>query len=124
MAHRVCETCLHIKVTDSSSCENCGVNRHVFRGDDCIEEFCQFLFTSDNQHSTILAHNFRAYDGYYVINYIYNNGVEPDFIFTGSKVMYIYVKEFEMRFIDSVNFFPMPLSKMPSAFGLEELSKG
>ncbi|KAJ8019115.1 hypothetical protein HOLleu_42529 [Holothuria leucospilota] len=29
-----------------------------------------------------------------------------------------------MRFIDSVNFLPMPLSNMPKTFGINELKKG
>lgn len=66
----------------------------------------------------------QAYDGYLVLNYVFRNGLRPDFIFTGSKVMYMHVKEFKMRFVDSCNFLPMPLSKLPAAFGLTELSKG
>ena len=30
----------------------------------------------------------------------------------------------DMKFIDSLNFLPMPLSKLPGAFGLKELAKG
>jgi len=46
-------------------------------------------------------------------------------IFSGSKIMYMKVKHpFNITFLDSVNFLPMPLASLPKSFGLTELKKG
>lgn len=38
--------------------------------------------------------------------------------------MSIYVPECKLRMIDSLNFLSMPLSDLPKAFDVEEISKG
>lgn len=38
--------------------------------------------------------------------------------------MSVYHKALDIRIIDSLNFLPMPLSKLPACFGLSELKKG
>lgn len=42
----------------------------------------------------------------------------------GSKFMSIEVPHLKMKFIDSMNFIPMALSKIPKAFNFSELAKG
>ena len=42
----------------------------------------------------------------------------------GAKIMKMSVLESDIRFIDSLNFLPMPLSKFPKTFGFTELVKG
>ena len=53
-------------------------------------------------------------------------GIVPDpVIFTSSKIMYMKVgKGLNIRLLDSLNFLPMPLAKLPKSFGLEEKKKG
>ena len=41
----------------------------------------------------------------------------------GAKVMSLTVDMFNIRFIDSLNFFPMKLANLPKTFGIEELKK-
>ena len=66
-----------------------------------------------------------GYDGYFLLDYLVRNGVKHSVIFTGSKIMGIIVKNgLNMRVIDSLNFFPMKLAKLPEAFGLDMLRKG
>lgn len=48
----------------------------------------------------------------------------PDIIPNGSKLMYILSKPFNIHIIDSFNFLPMSLSKLPKTLGIEELKKG
>ena len=39
---------------------------------------------------TVIAHNGRAYDAYFIYDYLMNKGIVPDpVIFTGSKIMYM-----------------------------------
>nr|XP_006817289.1 PREDICTED: probable DNA polymerase-like [Saccoglossus kowalevskii] len=42
----------------------------------------------------------------------------------GSKVMQLYIHRADIKFIDSLNFLPMALSKLPKTFGIDELHKG
>ena len=41
----------------------------------------------------------------------------------GAKIMELSITDPDIRFIDSLNFIPMPLSKFPKTFGLTELAK-
>ena len=43
-------------------------------------------------------------------------------IMNDAKIMEMMVAESDIRFIDSLNFLPMPLSKFPKTFGLPELA--
>ena len=76
VAHRVCDYCIHDKVTETSCCVTCGPNRHVFKGYNCAEEFCEWLFHPDNMNSTCIAHNFKVSVNtiaslYYIISALY-----------------------------------------------------
>ena len=46
----------------------------------------------------------------------------PEILLNGSKLLVI--KFMGIKIIDSINFIPMALSKMPKTFGLNELKKG
>lgn len=51
-------------------------------------------------------------------------GYTPEVIPNGSMLMAITLKRLGLRVIDSLNFLPMALSKLPACFGLSELKKG
>ena len=51
-------------------------------------------------------------------------GTAPEVIPNGSMVMTIRHKALGIRVIDSLNFLPMALSKLPASFGQTELKKG
>ena len=103
-----------------------GKRQKIFQGKDTTKEFCDWLIDEKNMNSTVIAHNGRAYDGYFIYDYLMKKGIVPDpVIFTGSKIMYMKVgKGLNIRFLDSLNFLPMPLAKLPKSFGLEEKKKG
>ena len=57
------------------------------------------------------AHNFKGYDGYFVLQYMTKNGIKHNPIYTDPKIMTIKIEsKLNMTFIDTLNFFPMPLS--------------
>ncbi|XP_072030691.1 uncharacterized protein [Amphiura filiformis] len=66
----------------------------------------------------------EEYDGYFILQFLYDNGVKPDIIMNGAKIMSIFVPGLGITFKDSLNFFPMALSKLPKSFGVQELCKG
>lgn len=120
----VCEVCMKRDITSDSICENCGFNEKVFSGFDTTQTFCQWLFSEENYGATVLCHNFKGYDSYPILKYLHENAILPEVITTGSKFMSIKVPVCKIRFIDSLNFIPMPLADMPKAFGETELAKG
>lgn len=91
--------------------------------DNC-EDFCKWLFDKKHMGYTVIAHNGKGYDFQFILNYCVNNNLEPYTIYNGAKIMYMSLKILRMRFVDSLNFIPMPLGKFPKAFGLKELKKG
>jgi len=151
VAHSICSFCEHEEVNEFSICvycgsrcnkcdsfntkENefekypcygCGKRQVIFSGENTSEEFCQWLFQVQHKNFTVIAHNARAYDAYFIYEYLMKNAVIPDpVIFSGSKIMYMKIgKGLNIRLLDSLNFLPMSLSKLPASFGFEEKKKG
>ncbi|XP_061178357.1 uncharacterized protein LOC133186998 [Saccostrea echinata] len=96
----------------------------IFKGPNTRDDFCKWLFSEENEESRIFCHNFRGYDSFPIVSYMYENAILPEVIMNGSKFMSIKVPHLKMKFIDSTNFIPMALSKIPKAFNLSELAKG
>jgi hypothetical protein len=79
--------------------------------------------TYKNQDAIVIAHNFKGYDGQFILNYLVHRAcIKPSVILNGTKILCLEVCD--IKFIDSYNFLPFALAKMPSAFGLSELKKG
>ena len=73
---------------------------------------------------TFIAHNSKAYDSMFILQYCINNGLKPDIIPNGTKIMEMKIKKAGIRFIDSYNFISQPLRAFPKTFGLKETVKG
>ena len=96
----------------------------VFSGTNTKDEFCKWVFANKNANTTFVAHNFQAYDGYFILQYLYKNGITPEIITRGAKILSLTVPEMNIKFIDSLCFIPMKLAAFPKTFGLTELQKG
>ncbi|KAJ8019010.1 putative DNA polymerase [Holothuria leucospilota] len=118
----VCDTC--ILDPFESECLVCKEKQVIFRGPNTKRDFCEWLLAPDRHNATCVAHNLKGFDGYFILQHLYDNGVVPKIITNGAKVMTIELLRNRMRFIDSVNFLPMPLANMPKTFGIHELKKG
>ena len=108
-------------------CPDCGHRQMIFEGEYTIRRFCEWLFSHYNKNSTIIAHNAKAYDNYFIFDYLVKKMSKPpdQIIMVGCKIMYMHVgNDLNLRFLDSVNFLPMALSKIPKSFDLEALQKG
>lgn len=64
------------------------------------------------------------FDGQFIFEWLLRQGTTPEVIPCGGKLMSIRLKSAGVNIIDSLNFLPMPLSRLPSSFGLSELKKG
>ena len=96
----------------------------IFQGSDTTKDFCEWLFSEEHRGCIIVAHNFQGYDGYFIQEFLNKNAVKYDVILRGAKILTMTVPMFNMKFIDSLNFIPMGLSKFPKTFGMTELCKG
>jgi hypothetical protein len=150
VAHLCCPECLEMDLDKDSKCfscgtrcvacsprrkgqyvqppctNTCGFREVIFQGDDTAKTFGQWLFSSQHKGFTAVAHHMKGYDGIFLMEYLIENSMHPqNVIYSGSKLMYVYVGSgLAIRVIDSLNFLPMSLAKLPDSFGLEELKKG
>ena len=120
VAQKCCHACTQHPWEEP--CDVCGEEKQkIFEGKDCMTKFCLWLFKEEqHQNAVCLAHNLNGYDGYFIPQFLYNNAVKPDVIINGAKIISIYVPGMGITFKDSLNYFPMALSKLPRAFGFQE----
>jgi len=67
---------------------------------------------------------FYRFDGQFILGWLLEQGTAPDIIPCGSKIMSLVHKSLGVRIIDSFNFLPMALAKLPACFGFTEMKKG
>ena len=99
----------------------------VWYGEDCISDFISFLeYINDegDQPLIVIAHNFQGYDGYFIIDAMRQRGYGFEQIRNGGKILQLSFANDNIKFIDSLSFFQMPLRNFPKTFGITELAKG
>jgi hypothetical protein len=69
-----------------------------------------------------IAHNARAYDLSFILDYAVKSGWLPDLVLNGAKILCMKMEH--ITFLDSLNFLPLSLRSLPKAFGLPSVSKG
>ena len=101
----------------------------TFRGESCVESFldwAQSLARTNHPHIKrkviCIAHNFKGYDSYFILEQCYKQYLKPDQLVNGAKILSLSLAD--LRFLDSLSFLLMPLAAFPKAFGLQELKKG
>ena len=87
-----------------------------------IDDFCKFVFQHRNY--TFIAHNAKSFDVQFILKYCVENSFKPFCIFNGTKIMFMQIEAYKIRFIDSLNFIQDHLSGFPKTFGLTEMKKG
>lgn len=128
VAHQACDTCCSLEAVDVI-CNNCGLRNHTFEGQNIIEKFMNYVGSISDKFKRIkiIAHNLQKYDGHFLLQHMYINSAswpfkENSLIMNGSKILLIKIGRY--RFIDSLNFFGVALSKLPSMFNLSCADKG
>ena len=125
IAHRACEICI-LEPLDfhCTTCSTFAEGREVvFQGENTLSEFCNWLFSNQHKGITAIAHNFKGYDGQFILNHVVSQGVKlPTLIMNGNSIMKMELNG--VRLIDSLNFVSCALAKFPDTFSLHEMKKG
>ncbi|XP_032240658.2 uncharacterized protein LOC116619717 [Nematostella vectensis] len=116
---KLCDTCKGWPM-DRLECGTCGLRKHSFV---TVQAFCDWLFGGSNGGYTCLAHNFKGYDSYFILEYLFENGIKPNVIFTGGKVMHLKIDSLKIDMKCTLDFLQMPLSKLPKAFGFDHVTQ-
>lgn len=122
---QVCSSC----ITENKflyCCQQCGICLQKLTGDKIIDIFMSHLLNIRKKFKkvVVIAHNGQAFDHQFILNHILTKtSLTPDLIMRGTKI--ISMELVNVKFIDSLNYFPMALSKLPKAFGLgDNFKKG
>ncbi|MCP4115286.1 MAG: hypothetical protein GY737_07720, partial [Desulfobacteraceae bacterium] len=99
---------------DEKNCPSCGEHQKVFRGDNCLPDFCAWLFSEQHKGAVVLAHYGKGFDCIFLVKHLLEQGVAPETINQGMKVMKLEVGG--ITILDSFNFLPMALAALPKAF--------
>ena len=87
----------------------------VFKGYDALNKFCLFLFSFEHKGFTSIAHNSKGFDGILIQRWLIQNRPTADMhvIHSGQKIMQLFLSDYKIRLIDSLNWLQMPLSNFP-----------
>ena len=97
----------------------CGKRERVFKGIGTAHRFGEWLFTRAHKNFTCIAHNAKAYDNVFLLEYLVNQTHSAiSTIYTGTKITTITVPEYNIRLLDSLCFFPFSLRKVAQTFNL------
>jgi hypothetical protein len=100
----------------NQDCKRCGKKKHTLWDDlvgDLLNYVCEPLPWANKV--VAIAHNAKAYDLHFILNRAILKW-QPQLIMNGQKVMSMRVEH--LHFLDNVSYLPMPLRKLPQAFGL------
>ncbi|KAJ8974555.1 hypothetical protein NQ317_000531, partial [Molorchus minor] len=111
-----CDECIE---TNIKICYKCGVTQQVLRVNP-VNNFTDGL----TFNIVVIAHNGQAFDHQFCLKYVLTKtDLKPELIMRGIKIISMTIAN--VRFLDSLNYFPMGLSKLPKVFDLgPELKKG
>jgi hypothetical protein len=121
LAQKICSKCVD-ELDSTKRCNDCK-KRHSF---DNISNFTKWILKQ--KRSTIIAHNFKAFDGIFLLKNFLDNVLPTDskntvsVINNGNKI--ISMKFRSLTFLDSHCFIPSSLASFSKTFEIEELRKG
>lgn len=65
----------------------------------------------------------KDYDGYFILRWLLDNGVNPNIIMSGNKIMAIDVTSLRIQFRDNLNYNLQTPAKWHEPFGLSGIGK-
>ena len=117
VAQKVCLRCQNLEISAVFSFK-CGKKEAIFTGEESRDNFCKWLFDKKHQGYTAISHNGGCFDTLFVLGYMHDNLIYPKIVTRGSRILVMIVREYQIRFIDSLNFMKTKLSDMPQMMGI------
>lgn len=118
-----CDHCIDEK--NLYFCMKCGYREVIYK-DNVISLLVQHILAMRKKFKkvVVIAHNGQAFDHQFLLHHIMQStDLQIDLIMRGTKIIMLSFDN--VKFIDSLNYFPMPLATLPKAFDLgTELRKG
>lgn len=68
------------RIDEYSFCNVYTYKERIFKGPNTRDEFCKWLFLEEKEETRIFCHNFRGYDSYPIVSYMYENAILPEVI--------------------------------------------
>jgi len=68
-----------------AACSHCGEQEKVFIVEDCLKDFCKFLFNKKMENTIAIAHNSRGFDSHFILKYFHEQGIAPKVICRGDS---------------------------------------
>ncbi|KAG8239562.1 hypothetical protein J437_LFUL019255 [Ladona fulva] len=125
VVQQACKVCWDI-ADHETLCAICGIKQHIFDSADPVADFFKYLRLPRPNFSSVIciAHNLKGYDGQFLLKHVVSDmKIIPEVLLTGTKIMTMRVNN--ITFKDSLNFLPMPLSKLPKTLNIgNDLMKG
>jgi hypothetical protein len=101
-----------------------GVNKKVFWGSNCAEDFCKHIFSKKKfKKSIFMSHNGGRFDQYFILDQIFKAGYKPEIIYNGGSMLYLHIKQLGITFKDTYLFMSRSLAALPKMFGLPDIGK-
>ena len=91
---------------------------------DVTDMFCKWLFTEQNRGATLIAHNFKGYDGHFILKYMLSNNLKVKIIKRGTKILDLQYRKLKINARDTLNFVSSRLAEFPTTVGIDTISKG
>ena len=122
-----CDQCFD--VPNLHFCQKCNLSLNIIKEEEDIEgnvvaKFLKHILNVRQKFKKVIviAHNGQSYDHQFLLNYILEQtNLTPQLIMRGSKIILMEIAN--VKFLDSLNYFPMALSKLPKAFQLSPVFK-
>ena len=107
-------------ITLDPNCENELCGYHSFYGEFCIYDFLTFLFKNKNKKNTVVvSHNGSRYDMIFLVRAVANLRKQFTLLPVGNGILSMFVPEHKLKFVDSLCWLKLPLSKLPQAFNFQ-----
>ena len=125
VAHKICTYCFDEKDINVR-CSKCGIREFVFNKEP-VKQLIDLIWDFRRSCTKIvcIAHNSSGFDANFILKYLiekYGERTKPSVILNGCKIISMEINN--IKFIDSLLYFHMPLSGLPKAYGLPDVSKG
>ena len=87
-----------------------------------MEEFGRWLYQDMHRGYTIIAHNFRSFDGQFILRHMMKNNMKVQVIKRGTQLFEVEYARMKMKPPDTLNFCALRLDQFPRSVGFGDVA--